>query len=135
MALQSNWSDWFLNHTSNDAGIQNLQAFSDTISANNDQATKLQHVTEDIDTVILAAGSDNKIMILHSPRNFGGTRTWPVNKLVCMIGMGPQAVSVVVLNSALHDCIIIVPTVYSGEMAPSMDTGSGPVCLTSRKKF
>jgi hypothetical protein len=24
---------------------------------------------------------------------------------------------------------------YSGEMTPSMDAGSGPVCLTSRKKF
>ncbi|KAL3809165.1 hypothetical protein ACHAXA_004664 [Cyclostephanos tholiformis] len=51
-------------------------------------------------------------MILHSPRNFGGTRTRPENKLVCMLGLGPQAVSVVVdLESALRDCIIIVPTV------------------------
>ena len=50
-------------------------------------------------------------MMLHSPRNFGGTRTRPANKLICMLGMGPQAVCVLVdLNSALANCDIIVPT-------------------------
>jgi hypothetical protein len=99
MALKSSWSDWFLHHISNDAGNQNLQAFSNTLSANDDKTTKLQQVTEDIDTIILAAGPDKRIMILHSP-------------LVCMLGLGPQAVSVIVdLESALRDCIIIVPTV------------------------
>ena len=49
-----------------------------------------------------------------SPRDFGGTRTRPENKLVCMLGMGPQAVSVLVnLNSALANCDIIVPTVLN----------------------
>ncbi len=104
MVLQSSWSDWFLHHTSNDAGNQNFQAFSDTLSANDDKTMKLQQVTEDVDTIILAAGPDKRIMILHSPRNFGGTRTRPDNKLVCMLGLGPQAVSVVVdLESALSD--------------------------------
>ena len=51
MTLQSNWYDWFLNHISNDAENRNLQAFSDTLNASADQATKLQQVTEDIDTV------------------------------------------------------------------------------------
>ncbi len=51
-------------------------------------------------------------MMLHSPRNFGGTSTRPANKLVRMIGMGPQAVSVLVnLNLALANCDIIAPTV------------------------
>jgi hypothetical protein len=50
--------------------------------------------------------------MLHSPKNFVGTRTRPANKLVCMIGMGFQAVSVLVdLNLALASCNIIVPTV------------------------
>jgi hypothetical protein len=50
-------------------------------------------------------------MILHSPKNFGGTRTRPKNKVVCMLGMGTQAVSVLVnLNSALENFNIIVPT-------------------------
>ena len=48
----------------------------------------------------------------YSPRNVGGTRTIPANKLVFMLGVGPQAVSVLVdLNSALANCNIFVPTV------------------------
>ncbi len=51
-------------------------------------------------------------MILHSPKNIGGTRTRPENKVVCMLGMGTQAVSILVnLNLALANCNIIVPTV------------------------
>jgi hypothetical protein len=93
-------------------GIVTCQAFGDTLRSGNTEATKLQQVTEEIDTVILAANESNGIMMLHSPRNFGGTRTRPANKLVCMIGIGPQAVSVLVdLNLALANCDIIVPTV------------------------
>ena len=51
-------------------------------------------------------------MILHSPKNFGGTQTQPKNKVVCMLGMGTQSVSVLVkFNLALANCNIIVPTV------------------------
>jgi hypothetical protein len=35
---------------------------------------KLRSLVEDIDTVILAADANNKIVILLSPKNFGGTR-------------------------------------------------------------
>ena len=112
MATHPTWSEWFTNHLSNIAGNHNLQAFSDTLSSSDTEATKLQQVTEEIDPVILAANGSNGIIMLHSPKNFGGTRTRPANKLVCMIGMGSQAVSVLVdLNSALANCNIIVPTV------------------------
>ena len=111
MATQPNWSDWFINLPSNDAGNQNFQAFSDSLSSGESEAAKLLQVTEEIDTVILAANASREVMMLHSPRNFGGTRTRPANKLICMLGMGPQAVCVLVdLNSALANCDIIVPT-------------------------
>lgn len=111
MATQPNWSDWFINLPSNDAGNQNFQAFSDSLSSGETEAAKLLQVTEEIDTVILAANASREVMMLHSPRNFGGTRTRPANKLICMLGMGPQAVCVLVdLNSALANCDIIVPT-------------------------
>jgi hypothetical protein len=112
MAMQPTWSKWFTNHPSNDAGNLNLKAYSDTLSSGDTEATKLQQVTEEIDTVILAANASNGIIMLHSPKNFGGTRTRPANTLVCMVGMGSQAVSVLAdLNSALANCNIIVPTV------------------------
>ena len=64
---------------------------------------------EDIDTVILAANANNKIMILRSPKNFGGTRSRPDNKVVCTLGQGTQAMYVFIdLRTALADCQILV---------------------------
>jgi hypothetical protein len=110
MATHTTWSNWFVNHASNDAGNQNLKAFSKILSSNNNDATKLRQLVEKIDMVILAADANKCIMIPHSHKNFGGTRTRPKNKVVCMLGMGTQSVSILVdLNSALANCNIIVP--------------------------
>ena len=49
---------------------------------------KLQALVKDIDTVILAADLNNNTMILHSPKNFGGTTSHPKNKVVCILGIG-----------------------------------------------
>jgi hypothetical protein len=89
-----------------------LRAFSKILNSNNNDVTKLRQLVEEIDTVILAADANNRIMILHSPKNFGGTRTRPENKVVCMLGMGTQAVSILTnLNSALANCNNTVLTV------------------------
>jgi len=51
-------------------------------------------------------------MILHSPKNFGGTRSRPNNKVVCMLGLGSHATYVLIdLRMALADCQIVVPAV------------------------
>jgi hypothetical protein len=51
-------------------------------------------------------------MILHSPKNFGGTRSRPDNKVVCMLGLGVHATYVHInLRTALGDCQIVVPVV------------------------
>jgi hypothetical protein len=112
MATHATWSNWFVNYASNNAGNQNLKAFSKILNLNDNNATKLWQLVEEIDPVILAADANKCIMILHSPKNFGGTRTRPKNKVVCMLGMGTQSVSILVnLNSAHANCNIIVPTV------------------------
>ena len=67
---------------------------------------------EEIDTVILAANANNKIMILHSTKNFGGTKSRPDKKVVCMLGLGAHATCVLIdLRTALADCQIVVPAV------------------------
>ncbi len=112
MATHTTWSNWFVNHASNNAGNQNLKAFGKILNSDNKHATKLQQLVKEIDTVILAADANKRIRILHSPKNFGGTRTRPENKVVCMVGMGTQSVSILVnLNLALANCNIIFPTV------------------------
>jgi hypothetical protein len=73
---------------------------------------KLQALVEEINTVILAADSSKNIMILHSPKNFGGTRTCLQNKVICMLSLGPQAISVLLdLNMAFVDLHIVVLSV------------------------
>ncbi len=72
---------------------------------------KLRALVKEIDTVILAADLNKNIMILHSPKNFGGTRSHPKNKVVCMLGVGPRATYILpYLNTALADIQIVVPT-------------------------
>jgi hypothetical protein len=75
MATHTTWYNWFVNHASNKAGKQNLKAFSKILSLNNNDATKLWQLVKEIDTVILAVDANKHIMILHSPKNFGGSQT------------------------------------------------------------
>jgi hypothetical protein len=75
MVTHTTWSNWFINHASNNAGNQNLKAFSKTLSLNDKDVTKLRRLVKGINTVILAADANNHIMILHPPKNFGGTQT------------------------------------------------------------
>ena len=52
-------------------------------------------------------------MILHSSKNFGGTRSHPHNKVVCMLGVGSQATCVLLdLKTAFKDIQLIVLTVH-----------------------
>jgi hypothetical protein len=109
---QPNWSDWFTNLASNEAGNKNMQMYSDTFESGHSDIEKLHSVVEEIDTVILAADANKNILIFHSPKNFGGTRTRPKNKLIRLIGLGAQATWVQLnLRTALTNCNIIVPEV------------------------
>jgi hypothetical protein len=85
-----NWANYFINRANNDAGNRNLQlqAFSDILGSKVSTEAMLRDLVDEIDTVILAADAKRNIMLLHSPKNFGGTRSRPDNKVICMIGFG-----------------------------------------------
>ena len=75
---------------------------------------KLRALVEDMDIVILAADWNNTIMILHSPKNFGGTRSHPENKVVCMLGIGSRVTCICLdIKTAFKDIQLIVPTVHN----------------------
>jgi hypothetical protein len=108
MQTHSSWANWFINHDSNYAGNRNLQAFSDILSLGASNKAKIQALVKEIDTVILAADASRNIVILHSPKNFGGTRNHPDNKVVCMFGLGPQTVCILLdFNMAFTDLSIV----------------------------
>jgi hypothetical protein len=62
-----------------------LEASSKILNSNDNDATKLRQLVKEIDKVILAADANKCIMILHSPKKFGGTRTRPENKVVWLV--------------------------------------------------
>jgi hypothetical protein len=110
--MHSSWANWFINHESNGTGNKNLQAFNDILSSGDSKEKKLKNLVKEINTVILATKVSRNIMILHSPKNFLGTRTRPENKVVCMLGLGSEATCVLLdLNTAFVDLNILVPTV------------------------
>jgi hypothetical protein len=63
MQIHPTWADWFTNHTSNDAGNKNLQAFSDILGAGVSAEAKLRDLVDEIDTVILGADPNKNIML------------------------------------------------------------------------
>jgi hypothetical protein len=92
-----------------------MQSYSNTLGSKDSEFKKIKSLVEEIDTVIFVADETKNVMIFHSPKNFGGTRTRP-QKVVGMIDLGAQATWVKInLTSALADCNIVVPTV--GELA------------------
>ncbi len=104
MQTHSSWAGWFINNKAmtQETGIFKLLVKSWVQGIQTKQ--NYGHWLKKIDTVILAADSNRNIMILHSPKNFGGTRSHPKNKVVCMLGVGPQATCVLLdLNTAFRD--------------------------------
>eukprot|EP00957_Ditylum_brightwellii_P171036 13020023-Ditylum_brightwellii.AAC.1 len=105
MLLQRAWKEVFNLLPENKQGNRNISAFSLALKASKSQKEKLRSLTEDVDTVFLVAADKKNIVILHSPRNFGGMRTRPTNKVAVMIGLGSMAIGVLINEKAvLEDC-------------------------------
>jgi hypothetical protein len=116
MLPQNNWIEWFSNHPGNEEGNMSMAAFGSILGAGIPKEEKLRLSLKEIDTVILATNANNKIMILHSPKNFGGTRSRPDNKVICMLGVSVHPMYVQInLRTSLTDCQIMAPAVRSIE--------------------
>lgn len=107
-----NWKLWYQNLASNEQGNKNIEAFTDSLSSDDTLVQKVRTLTEDLDTVFLAASPERLINIFHSPKNLGGTRVRPTDKIVCLLGLGASATGVLLNQAtALVDANIVVPTV------------------------
>eukprot|EP00957_Ditylum_brightwellii_P197737 15064864-Ditylum_brightwellii.AAC.1 len=112
MLLQQAWKDVLNSLPKNEQGNQNIAAFSSALKAGLSKEAKLQALTEDIDSVFLVADDEKHVAILHSPKNFGGMRTRPTNKVAAMIGLGPTAIGVLLNKKAvLKDCKLMTPKI------------------------
>ena len=112
MNLYPTWKAFFASRESNAAGNNSpnsyLMAWSDTVPPE----AKLQLLTNDPSTAILAGDYSNGIMILHSFKNLGGTILSPPDNYVCLIGATRSAPIVTVNNVAITEtCNIITPSI------------------------
>ena len=101
MANNNSWNDYFDSLPGDDEGNKNMAIFSEFCSNTKASASsKLRDLVEDADTVFLGA-YNGKVIVLHSPTNFGGTRTRKSNKLACLTGLGPEAIGVLLNEESI----------------------------------
>jgi len=107
----SNWRDYFMNHPNTDTGNDNMTAFTAALAVELDDAKRETALVEDIDTVILTANADKQILIIHSPKRFGGTHSRATNKIVCLTGLGAEAQRIIINKATtVKACNIKTPT-------------------------
>ena len=110
MNLTNAWKQYFISLPGNEQGNQNMEAFGEAMSSENSDDARVKSLTEEVDTVILIANENREVVVIHSPKNHGGTRTRPTNKVSCLIGTGPQATCVIRnKKQAVADCNIMTP--------------------------
>ena len=84
----NNWQQFYESLPGDDEGNKNMVSFSEYCSnVSNDNDSKLRELVEDGDTVFVGT-MNGKIIIMHSPTNFGGTRSRKTNKIACLMGLG-----------------------------------------------
>ena len=86
------WKEFYL---SQNEGNHNIIAYNNAMHHSNSKKEILQNLVQEVDSVILLAGEDQQMTVVHSPKNFGGTRSRPTDKLVALKGMGKEATCIV----------------------------------------
>eukprot|EP00957_Ditylum_brightwellii_P031170 2362145-Ditylum_brightwellii.AAC.1 len=94
MNLSNAYKKHFASLASNDNGNSNMSAFSLTLDPSLNEEERVRAIGEDVDTVVPTANMESNIHLLHSPMLFGGIRTRPNKKLICLLGMEPVTVGI-----------------------------------------
>ena len=112
MILAPTWKAYFAARESNARGNKSPAAYLTAWSDTSTPEAKLQLLTNDPDTTILAGDSGQGIMVLHSFKNLGGTILSPSDKVACLLGGTRMAPILVVNEVAIFDDIqLVTPSV------------------------
>ena len=98
MNLTTSWKEYFKTLDTNDTSNKNIDIFNNATSITDDSTedTMIKSLTEDIDvTILTVAPVTGKIKVLHSPKNLGGTRIKPGNKIVALDGFDVTSTPVI----------------------------------------
>ena len=97
----NSWKQHYLSLASNKQGNQNISAFTEASLSSISKKDRLNNISEELDYVVLTGDGFNKVQLLHSIKNVGGTRLRPENKILALIGQGPNSVPVIVDEESL----------------------------------
>jgi hypothetical protein len=78
-----------------DIANKNFDVFIDAMATENSKIEKINAITEDPDSIMLAV-EQKKIKFIHSWKKFGSTRTNPTMTVVGLIGLGARAFPIVI---------------------------------------
>jgi hypothetical protein len=78
-----NWITFFDSRHDNNQGNYNSLVFSEAWSQQTTQNEKALFITNDENSIVLAANAKKTIAVLHSFKNIGGTPLRPANKYAC----------------------------------------------------
>ena len=79
-----NWHTYLIaNRPNNKTGNKDTSVYSSAWSQTTTNNNKLALLTNDRSTAVLAVDTNNKIVILHSLKNLGGTILKPTNRFAC----------------------------------------------------
>ena len=104
MNLTTSWKEYFKTLETNDDSNKNIDIFNKATSLTDDSTedTIIKALTEDIDvTILTVAPVTGKIKVLHSPKNLGGTRIKPGNKIVALDGFVGTSTPVLLDNACV----------------------------------
>ena len=111
MAQVNSWKTYYQSHPGNEDANKHVSAFAnnstvDAADIANFGAKIIKAVLADIDTVVLAKSpTSNALCMYHSFTNLGGTRARPENKIVGLLGSGPDATAIVFNEASLKQIV------------------------------
>jgi hypothetical protein len=130
----------------NEAGNKISAVFTTAWSALMANNVKLATISNDNTLAIIAINANNKVVVMHSFKNLGGTLLNPTNKFACLIGSGHVAFAIIVdktslllpLNITTHTYVTIISCLNEqeiGAIAHPAQTNNNPNNLCCSASF
>ena len=106
------WKEHFTKLPSNDDGNKNLNYLHEALNINLPNGERIKNITEDKDDVVACVDGENKVQLIHSISNLGGTRSLLKDKTLGIIGMEQQGICVeLITDSVATHCNFPAPIV------------------------
>ena len=110
MIFHNSWKDHFLLLTAvNESGDQNIPGFTGVMNFKSSAEEKMTALNEP-NGFLLSANHKKEIVLLHNPKNLGGTLLRPTNRIGCLLGISHNAMPVIINETAaLQPLQVVVP--------------------------